>query len=312
MKKRSTRPADLLDISEDREISIGQLAESVTRNTGFRCTPGMINNYEKLGLIQHSSRSEGGVRRFRISDIQKVSCIKRWQSEGMSLSQIDKKMEECMDEFPSAEILPYVPEDRRAQILEASARVFPQKGYETTTMQEVAAEANISPSMIYQFYRSKEELFLAFTENTSYTHILELITESLDKQESFDYEDVRQALFDVALNFAAWHVRRIELIRLLIATSRNFPDIGKHYLHNLIRPTEHLLAQFFGHLAAHGRFSVEDPELAARVFFGIFADMAMARNWFRGNDEPVVPDKADILTSIDIYLNGALRKEHTG
>lgn len=304
MRKIKPPAGKTAEIPEAREITIGQLAESVSRHTGIRCTPGMINNYEKLGLIQHASRSKGGVRRFKINDVQRVGCIKRWQSEGLSLDQIGKKLEECMDEFPSAEILTYLPEDRRAQILEASARVFPKKGYEATTMQEIAAQANISPSMIYQFYHSKEELFLAFTEQTSYTHILELITESLDKQKIFDYEDVRRALFDVAFNFATWHVKRIELIRLLIATSRNFPDIGKHYVHNLMRPTEHLLAQFFGHLAAQGRYSVEDPELAAQVFFGIFADMAMAQNWFRGDDEPIVPDNAVILAAVDIYLKG--------
>ena len=307
MKKKNTHLTVLLDVSTDREITVGQLAESITRNSGIRCTPGMINNYEKLGLIQHSSRTEGGVRRFKVKDIQIISCIKRWQAEGMSLGQIKKQLAECANDLPSAETLPYLPEDRRSRILEASASVFLKKGYEATTMQEIAAEANISPSMIYQFYRSKEDLFLSFTENTAYSQIMELMTESLDKKKKFAYEDIRQALFDVAFNFVSWHVERLELIRLLVSTSHNFPGIGRHYRDKLIRPTEQLLAQFFKHLTDQSRFTVADPEWASRIFFCIFADMALSWNWFSGNVNPVFPNKTEILAAIDIYLAGIFR-----
>lgn len=310
MKKKSTHQANLLDISAEREITVGQLAESVTRSAGIRCTPGMINNYEKLGLIRHSSRTEGGIRRFRVKDIQIVGCIKRWQAEGTSLVKIKERLDSDSEALLPAEPMPYLPEDKRTLILEASARVFPRKGYEATTMQDIATEANISPSMIYQFYRSKEDLFLSFTENTAYNQIMESMTASLDKNKQFAYEDIRQALFDVASNFVSWHVERIELIRLLVSTSRSFPGIGKHYQEKLISPTEQLLTQFFERLTVQGQVPVANPKWASKIFFSIFADMALSWNWFSGNAKPVFPSKSEILAAIDIYLTGIFGTVH--
>lgn len=302
--KKKTRPLELLDTSTDREISIGQLAESVSRSTGIRCTPGMINNYEKLHLIQHSSRTDGGVRRYKVDDVRIVGWIKRWQTEGMSLEQIRKRLVEERDNLPSTEKQPYLPEDRKARILEASSKIFPQKGYEATTMQDIANEANVSPSMIYQFYRSKEDLFLSFTENTAYSQIMEVMTETFDKQKGFAYEDIRQALFNVAIDFVSWHVERIELIRLLVSTSRDFPSIGRHYRNKLMQPTEQRMTQFFEHLNAQGHLAIANPEWASRIFFCIFADMALSWNWFSGNTNPIFPSKVEIMAAIDIYLSG--------
>lgn len=312
MNTKSNREMNIVSNPADREITIGQLADSITQNTGFRCTPGMINNYEKLGLVRHSSRTEGGARRFKITDIQVISRIKRWQSEGMSLDQIKTRLAEDKDLSPNDEELTYLPEDKKIRILEASARIFPNKGYEATTMQEIAAEADISPSMIYQFYRSKEDLFLSFTENTAYSQILEVMTETLDDKKIYKYEEIRQVLFDVANNFVIWHVKRLEHIRLLVSTSRTFPSIGKHYREKLINPTERLLAQFFEHLNVQGQYSVTDPVWASRVFFCIFADMALSWNWFSGNVDPVFPGKAEIFAAIDIFLAGIFRSRHQG
>lgn len=304
MNKKKKQAEDLLELVTDREVTVGQLAESITRATGIRCTPGMINNYEKLGLVQHASRTEGGMRRFKIKDIQVISQIKRWQAEGMSLAQIKNKLSIFADEMPAIEDFPYLPDDKRMRILEAAARIFPQKGYEATTIKEIAAEADISPSMVYQFYKSKEDLFLSFTENTAYSQIMEVMTESLTHKKDFNFEDIRQALFDVAYDFVTWHIERLELIRLLVATSRTFPGIGKQYREKLMRPTEQLLAQYFRRLSAYGQFTVSDPECASKVFFSIFADMALSWNWFSGESEPVFPGKHEILASIDTYLNG--------
>ena len=77
---------------------------------------------------------------------------------------IKNKIAERPDKFLPEDIIQYLPKDTRALIMKASAKIFPQKGYEATTIQDIVAEANVSSSMIYQFYKSKEELFFAFTE----------------------------------------------------------------------------------------------------------------------------------------------------
>jgi len=54
--------------------------------------------------------------------------------------------------------------DRRArerEILEAAERIFGERGYQGTSMDDVAAEVGVSKPLIYQYYGSKDGLFLA-------------------------------------------------------------------------------------------------------------------------------------------------------
>jgi AcrR family transcriptional regulator len=48
----------------------------------------------------------------------------------------------------------------RERILEAAMRLFAEKGYEATTMRDVAREANASLGLAYRYYASKEEFAL--------------------------------------------------------------------------------------------------------------------------------------------------------
>jgi AcrR family transcriptional regulator len=50
--------------------------------------------------------------------------------------------------------------ERRVAILEAAARVFATKGFAVATMEEVAAEAELSKGTLYLYFRSKDDLFL--------------------------------------------------------------------------------------------------------------------------------------------------------
>ena len=50
--------------------------------------------------------------------------------------------------------------DRRAQIVLGAVQLFAEKGYYRTTVQEVARRVGVSPGLIYQYVRDKEDLLL--------------------------------------------------------------------------------------------------------------------------------------------------------
>lgn len=52
-------------------------------------------------------------------------------------------------------------ESRRMQILDAAARCFARKGYEATTVQEILQEGDLSAGAVYNYFQSKEEIYLA-------------------------------------------------------------------------------------------------------------------------------------------------------
>lgn len=52
-------------------------------------------------------------------------------------------------------------EARRKVILEAATRIFSQKGFAATTMEDVADRAELSVGTLYLYFRSKEEIYLS-------------------------------------------------------------------------------------------------------------------------------------------------------
>jgi len=53
----------------------------------------------------------------------------------------------------------------RQRILESALHLFGSRGYEETTMREIAAEAGYSPGLTYRYFASKEELVLVLYHN---------------------------------------------------------------------------------------------------------------------------------------------------
>ena len=56
-------------------------------------------------------------------------------------------------------------EQRQAEILDAANRVFSKHGFAKTTVDQVAVEAGLGKGTIYQYFKSKKELFLAVGRN---------------------------------------------------------------------------------------------------------------------------------------------------
>lgn len=57
-------------------------------------------------------------------------------------------------------------EETRNRILDAALRLFRERGFAETTMREIATEAGVATGAAYYYYRSKEELVLAFYVRT--------------------------------------------------------------------------------------------------------------------------------------------------
>lgn len=57
-------------------------------------------------------------------------------------------------------------EERRSAILEAAERVFGRKGLLASTMEDIAAEAELSKGALYLYFKNKDELFVAQSSRT--------------------------------------------------------------------------------------------------------------------------------------------------
>lgn len=58
-------------------------------------------------------------------------------------------------------------EETRTRILDTALRLFRERGFDKTTMRDVAAEAGVATGAAYYYFRSKEELVMAFYLRTA-------------------------------------------------------------------------------------------------------------------------------------------------
>jgi len=58
-------------------------------------------------------------------------------------------------------------EETRERILDAALQLFRQRGFDETTMRDIAAEAGVATGAAYYYFRSKEEMVMAFYVRTA-------------------------------------------------------------------------------------------------------------------------------------------------
>jgi AcrR family transcriptional regulator len=71
---------------------------------------------------------------------------------------------------------------RRQILIDEAARLFGVKGYESTSMRDIAAAIGILPGSLYHHFESKEELFVA-VYSLGVSQILEAVTAAIARQD---------------------------------------------------------------------------------------------------------------------------------
>ncbi|WP_022668710.1 TetR/AcrR family transcriptional regulator [Desulfospira joergensenii] len=83
---------------------------------------------------------------------------------------------------------------RRQEILHAARKVFSAKGFNSTTMEEIASQAELSPGTLYLYFKNKEELHTSLSIN-----ILAFISSQINRvvEESISVDDKIERFRDI-------------------------------------------------------------------------------------------------------------------
>jgi AcrR family transcriptional regulator len=84
---------------------------------------------------------------------------------------------------------------REREILDAAERIFGDRGYQGTSMDDIAAEVGVSKPLIYQYYGSKDGLFLACLSRLR-AQLLDAVSDAV-----LAAADAEQAMY---AGFVAW------------------------------------------------------------------------------------------------------------
>jgi TetR/AcrR family transcriptional regulator, mexJK operon transcriptional repressor len=187
---------------------------------------------------------------------------------------------------PESEAQPTIERPRRARrlasggaIREAAIALFLEKGYQGTSMDEIAAAARVSKQTIYTHFANKEELFADLVLGN---------VERVDEMTGALSATVRGAAdLDSGLRrLARLYIRAVvqpevlRLRRLVLGEAGRFPDLARSYYERVPQRVYRTLAALFGELRDEGRLRLDDPELAAHHFAWLVIGLPLDEGMF--------------------------------
>jgi AcrR family transcriptional regulator len=169
--------------------------------------------------------------------------------------------------------------DRRAEILTAAQRCFVRSGFHQTSMQEICAEAGMSPGNLYRYFPSKEALIAGIAER-----------DRAEVAQEFASVDLSRGFFAVLEGMAQHHfsVRPDEQVKLcteVMSEARRNPEIARISA-AFDADVQRWLVDLFRAAAERGDISPEIDFDAAATMLMVIADGVWWRRALDPNFKP--------------------------
>jgi AcrR family transcriptional regulator len=196
---------------------------------------------------------------------------------------------------------------RSAQILEAAARVFAQKGYHAATTKEIASEAGVSEGTIYNYFQNKEDLLLSVPRLISETTLLPPLSQMLATPITSGKEE--EKLLTIVLDNAFQTLQRnVDLLKVLFST---LPTMDEKTLEEYLRRMPLYLTQFLEEFLqtriAQGVYRPMDTTVVARAFMGMIIIFILTQEVLPGKRVFATVDYEVIGQEIvHLFLHGVL------
>lgn len=191
-------------------------------------------------------------------------------------------------------------DEERQRIGTAACDLFLEVGYAGTTMDAVAARCKVSKKTLYRLFPAKTDLFRAMVADHRKA-MLALPRADDDTPPAQALAEIFRLDIDEAENR-----ERLAFIRLAMADSDRFPEIGEAIMLEGAEPTRRLLAGWLARQQERGALRPFPPLAAARMLMDMVFGVLVKR--FQGEDLLTHEDRfAHARQCIDIFLHGLAR-----
>lgn len=192
--------------------------------------------------------------------------------------------------------------EKQMEILKAAVDLFSERGFERTTVDEIASRANVGKGTIYLYFENKEKIFIAILEEGIQT-VIRKMEQILS--ESGDFRKRLQTLLTEHLQFADEHR---EFYKVLFKERLNMKLIGDKGAQDRIiekhKKTHQLITQFMQVGIDQNQFRNGDPNMYAFAFNGIVSQFCF--HWLSESRSDSLVNQ--VLVIMDLFYNGVGKK----
>lgn len=157
-----------------------------------------------------------------------------------------------------------ITKQRKEQILKAALSVFAMKGFGDATIPDIAREADVAVGTIYNYYRSKRELFIAAIKNLIITSPLLNLIEEIPKNEVG--VTLKNILQDRLNLIASPSMSRMPS---LIGEVQRDPELKALWVEQFLQPFLSQLDGVFQAMSASGKFRSLETSVTVRAVGGL-------------------------------------------
>ncbi len=189
------------------------------------------------------------------------------------------------------EILAY----KRERILEEAVKLFYERGFTGTTLDDIAAELGVTKPFIYTHFRGKVELLAALCKPT-----IELSLEAVANaaaRPGTPTERLRQAITD----FTKVVLQRQPNIAIYFREEKNLSPTALAEINTLRKQFDRLLSDLLIQGAKAGEFEIQDHSLAALALGGM---ISWAYTWYRPGGRLTIEETASHMADLALRMAG--------
>jgi AcrR family transcriptional regulator len=190
------------------------------------------------------------------------------------------------------EILAY----KRERILEEAVKLFYERGFTGTTLDDIAAELGVTKPFIYTHFRSKTDLLAAICAPTIVLS-LDAVTNAA-KGSGSPTERLDRAIVD----FTQVVLSRQANIAIYFREEKNLAPDALTEINALRKKFDRVLSKLLAEGVAAGEFDIKDVSLAALAIGGM---ISWAYTWHRPEGRLALEDMCERMADLALQMVGA-------
>ena len=191
-------------------------------------------------------------------------------------------------------------QDRPAEIVEAALRLFSDRGFAATKLEDVAAAAGIGKGTIYLYFPTKEHLFRAVVRQAVLPNLDAVAAMLADP--NLAAADILRAMAERFLQLVDTDLTAIP--RLVLAESGNFPAIARFYAEEVVYKGMALIRSVLARGIERGEFRPVDLDGALPLFSAPLMLVALWKHSLGRHTDIQLDARKVVATHLDVLLRG--------
>jgi TetR/AcrR family transcriptional regulator, mexJK operon transcriptional repressor len=193
---------------------------------------------------------------------------------------------------------------KRQTILSAGHALFLSNGYQGTSVDQIAATAEVSKQTVYKHFGDKQELLLAIVANALESAVAPFLDQIAALANTTDLDADLVALAGDYLH-AVLQEPVVQLRRLVVGEANRLPELAQLYYDRAPSRTLAAFADCFRLLHGRGLLHVPEPSVAAEHFAFLIVGRSIDQALFYGGPQVLagIDPEHHVRAGVDVFLS---------